>query len=113
MRDVHSGVCGPHMNGKELARKIMRQGYYWLTMEHNCIQFVRSYYECQLHRNISHIPPLMLQTLTSLWPFSTWGIYIIGKIDPPISNGHAFIVVIVDYFSKWVEVESFKKLGAN
>ena len=33
--DVHSGVCGPHMNGKKLARIIMRQGYYWLIKEHD------------------------------------------------------------------------------
>ena len=44
MRDVHIEVCG--MNGKEFIRKIIRQGYYWLTIEHDCIQFVRSCHEC-------------------------------------------------------------------
>ena len=28
MREVHSGVCGPHMGGHMLARKIMRTGYF-------------------------------------------------------------------------------------
>ena len=55
----------------------------------------------------------MLQTLTSLPPFSAWGIDIMGKIAPPASNGHEFIVMAVDYFSKWIEAESFKKLGAK
>ncbi|WJZ83260.1 hypothetical protein VitviT2T_002958 [Vitis vinifera] len=32
MREVHAGVCGPHMGGHMLARKIMRTGYFWLTM---------------------------------------------------------------------------------
>ena len=113
MRDVHSGVCGPHMNGKELARKIMRQGYYQLTMEHNCIQFVRSCHKSQMLKNIYHIPPSMLQTLTSPRPFLVWGIDIMGKIAPLASNGHEFIVMAVDYFSKWVEAQSFKKLGAK
>ena len=36
-----------------------------------------------------------------------------GKIAPPASNRHEFIVVTVDYFSKWVEAEFFKKLGAK
>ena len=36
-----------------------------------------------------------------------------GKIALPASNGHEFIVVAIDYFSKWVKVESFKKLGGN
>ena len=55
----------------------------------------------------------MLKTLTYLWPFLAWGIDIIGKIAPPASKGHEFIVMVVDYFSKWVEAESFKKLRAK
>ena len=33
MNEVHSGVCVPHMNGYVLAKKIIRAGYYWMTME--------------------------------------------------------------------------------
>ena len=33
MREVHVGVCGPHMGGHMLTCKIMRAGYFWLTME--------------------------------------------------------------------------------
>ena len=36
MREVHAGVCGLHMGGHMLARKIMRTGYFWLTMETDC-----------------------------------------------------------------------------
>ena len=36
MREVHVGVCGPHIGGHMLARKIMRMGYFWLTMEIDC-----------------------------------------------------------------------------
>ena len=36
MREVHVGVCGPHMRGHMLACKIMRTGYFWLTMETYC-----------------------------------------------------------------------------
>ena len=31
MEQIHGGECGPHMSGHTLARKIIRQGYYWLT----------------------------------------------------------------------------------
>ena len=41
MREVHAGVCGPYMGGHMLARKIMRTGYFWLTMKTNCCQFVQ------------------------------------------------------------------------
>ena len=36
MRKVHARVCGPHMGEHMLARKIMRIGYFWLTMKADC-----------------------------------------------------------------------------
>ncbi|XP_075101811.1 uncharacterized protein LOC142177239 [Nicotiana tabacum] len=50
MNEVHSGVCGPHMNGYVLAKKILRAGYYWLTMERDCSRFVCKCHQCQIHR---------------------------------------------------------------
>ena len=37
MREVRVGFCGPHINGIILAKKIVRQGYYWMSMEKDCI----------------------------------------------------------------------------
>ena len=31
----------------------------------------------------------------------------IGAIEPKASNGHRFILVAIDYFTKWVEVASY------
>ena len=59
------------------------------------------------------MPPMPLHTMTSPWPFSTWGIDIIGKIHPTASNGHEFILVAIDYFTKWVEVASYKVLNSK
>ncbi|XP_058181232.1 uncharacterized protein LOC131299670 [Rhododendron vialii] len=33
MEEIHEGVCGPHMSSVMLARKILRQGYFWSIME--------------------------------------------------------------------------------
>ncbi|KAH7855721.1 hypothetical protein Vadar_028116 [Vaccinium darrowii] len=77
MEEVHNGVCGPHMNGTILAKKILRQGYYWFTMETECIEY---------------------------------GIDVIGKITPAASNGNKFILVAIDYFTKWVETASYTTL---
>ncbi|RVW63776.1 Transposon Ty3-I Gag-Pol polyprotein [Vitis vinifera] len=51
------GSCGPHMGGHMLARKIMRTGYFWLTMETDCCQFVQRCPECQIHGDLIHVPP--------------------------------------------------------
>ena len=33
---------------------------------------------------------------------------VIGPIEPVTSNGHRFIVVAIDYLTKWVEAASYK-----
>ncbi|KAL6338336.1 hypothetical protein AAG906_018685 [Vitis piasezkii] len=39
-----------------------------------------------------------------------WGIDVIGKILPKSSNGHEFILVAINYFTKWVEAASYARL---
>ena len=77
----------------------IRTGYFWLTMEMDCCQFVQRCLKCQIHGDLIHVPPSELHALTSPWPFSVWGIDIIGKISPKSSNGHEFILVSIDYFT--------------
>ena len=83
-----------------LARKIMRIGYSWLTMETDCCQFVQRCPKCRMHGDLIHVPPFELHALTSPWPFSVWGIDIIRKILPKPSSGHEYILVAIDYFTK-------------
>nr|XP_027071963.1 uncharacterized protein K02A2.6-like [Coffea arabica] len=78
MKEVHSGVCGSHMNGHLLAKKIMRTGYFWLTMEHDCVVFVRKCVKCQLHGDVMHTPPTELHSMTAPWPCSMWGMDVVA-----------------------------------
>ena len=96
-----------------LAHKIMRTGYFWLTMETYCCQFVRRCPECQIHGDFIHVPHSELHALTSPWPFSVWGIDIIGKISSKSSNGHEFILFAINYVTKWVETASYARLTSS
>ena len=100
MEEIHQGICGPHMNERMLAKKILKIGYYWNTMETNCVDFVKSCHDCQTHATLNHVPPSELYSITSPWPFSVWGIDVIGKIAPKASNGHEYNLVAIDYFTK-------------
>jgi hypothetical protein len=42
INEMHAGLMGAHANGLFLAKKIMRAGYYWLTMESDCIKHVQA-----------------------------------------------------------------------
>ncbi|XP_069149310.1 uncharacterized protein [Solanum lycopersicum] len=46
--------------------------------------------------------------MAARWPVVAWGIDVIGPIEPKASNGHRFILVTIDYFTKWVEAITFK-----
>uniref|UniRef100_A0A2N9GM44 Integrase catalytic domain-containing protein n=1 Tax=Fagus sylvatica TaxID=28930 RepID=A0A2N9GM44_FAGSY len=110
IQEMHAGLMGAHANGPFLARKIMRAGYYWLTMERDCIRHVQTCHKCQMYQNSKNAPPQYLHTMASPWPFSAWGMDVIGAITPKASNGHEFILVAIDYFTKWVEACSFKNV---
>uniref|UniRef100_A0A2N9GYX8 RNase H type-1 domain-containing protein n=1 Tax=Fagus sylvatica TaxID=28930 RepID=A0A2N9GYX8_FAGSY len=90
--------------------RFMRAGYYWLTMERDCIRHVQTCHKCQMYQNSKNAPPQYLHTMASPWPFSAWGMDVIGAITPKASNGHEFILVAIDYFTKWVEACSFKNV---
>nr|XP_004250839.1 uncharacterized protein LOC101252049 [Solanum lycopersicum] len=61
---IHAGVCGTHMNWLTSARKILRAGYFWLTMENDCCKFVKTCHKCQVHGDLIRVPPHELNALT-------------------------------------------------
>ncbi|XP_075650008.1 uncharacterized protein LOC142620534 [Castanea sativa] len=65
IKEVHESSYGPHMNAHILLRKIMRQGYYWTTMEVNCVAHVQKCHQCQVHGDLKPMPPMPLHTPTS------------------------------------------------
>ena len=50
-----------------------------------------------------HAPTQELHALATSWPFCQWGLDLVGKINPSSSNGHKFILVAIEYFTKWIE----------
>ncbi|XP_058009606.1 uncharacterized protein LOC131183237 [Hevea brasiliensis] len=60
-----------------------------------------------------NVPLHQLYNLVSPWPFAMWGIDVIGPINPKASNGYRFILVTIDYFTKWVEATSYAHITQN
>ncbi|XP_070058078.1 uncharacterized protein [Nicotiana tomentosiformis] len=87
MNEVHSGVCGTHMSGYVLAKKILRADYYWMTKEKDCFSFARKYHQCQIHSDLIHAPPSELHPMSAPWPFVAWGMNVIMPIDPQLQMG--------------------------
>ena len=104
LREVHEGICGNHIGAQILAGKVLRQGYYWPTMLKDATDLVKKCKICQEHAKISRLPSEPLTSITSPLPFQQWGLDILGPL--PIGKGQCkFIIVAVDYFTKWVKAE--------
>jgi len=67
---IHEGSFGTHANGHAMARKILRAGYYWMTMEADCCKHAKKCHKCQIYADKIHVPPNTLNVLSSPWPFS-------------------------------------------
>ncbi|XP_015944154.1 uncharacterized protein LOC107469288 [Arachis duranensis] len=112
MDEVHQGVCGNHIGGQALAAKIVRTGYYWSTMKRDCITIVKTCDKCQKHAAISTKPAEVLHSMEVSWPFHRWGLDILGPF--PIAPGQVkFLLVSIDYFSKWIEAQPLARITAE
>ena len=105
LREVHEGICGSHIGARALAGKVLRQGYYWPIILRDTTDLVRRCKICQEHAKVSRLPSEPLKSIISPWPFQQWGLDILGPLS--IGKGQCkFIIVAVDYFTKWVEAET-------
>uniref|UniRef100_A0A2N9GI29 Uncharacterized protein n=1 Tax=Fagus sylvatica TaxID=28930 RepID=A0A2N9GI29_FAGSY len=75
--EIHEGVCGGHTGGRSLAHRAIGQGYWW---------------------------PYMQKDAAHPWPFSQWGLDIVGPL-PRAPGNRQWLIVATDYFTKWVEAE--------
>ncbi|XP_074351517.1 uncharacterized protein LOC141690633 [Apium graveolens] len=112
LREVHEGIYGNHSGGGSLALKVLRQGYYWPTMREDAFNFVQACDRCQRFANYSNTPTSTITSLTSPWPFTMWGIDLIGEL-PKAKGGVKYAVVDVDYFTKWAEAMPLATITAK
>ncbi|GJX17849.1 reverse transcriptase domain-containing protein [Tanacetum coccineum] len=68
--------------------------------------------DCQVHRPIPRQPQQELAPITSPWPFHKWGIDIAGPF-PAAAGGLKFLIVAIDYFTKWIEAKAVATITGN
>ncbi|KAK2999343.1 hypothetical protein RJ639_022750 [Escallonia herrerae] len=73
LREVHEGICGQHLGARALAHKVLRQGYYWPTMQHDALEYTKKCDACQRFASIPKQAPNPLTMMKSPIPFAMWG----------------------------------------
>ena len=104
LQEIHKGVCGNHSRPRSLVGKTIRVGYFWPPMQKDAAELVKKFDKCQWFGNVQHIPGELLMSISLPWPFFTWRIDIIGPL--PLGKRQVkFLLIAIDYFTKWVEAE--------
>ena len=98
----HSSPVGGHQSGVRSAHKILQCGYYWPTLHQDAHEFSKACDRCQRDGGISRKKELPLNPILVIELFDVWGIDFMGPFVS--SHGMKYILVAVDYVSKWVEV---------
>ena len=109
---IHEGECGSHMASRTLVGKAFRQGYYWPSALEDAVKLVQHCKSCQFHAKQSHLPAQALHTIPLSWPFSVWGLDIVGPF-PRASGGQRWLYVAIDKFTKWTEAEAVSQIDKH
>ncbi|XP_059649934.1 uncharacterized protein LOC132295647 [Cornus florida] len=110
MAKSHGGTCGAHQAGIKMRWLLRRYGYHWLGMLRDCMDYAKGCIACQKHGPIQWVPAKEMQFFVKPWPFRGWAMDLIGMINPPSFEGHHWIIVATDYFTKWVELVAYKSV---
>ena len=101
LKHCHSLTCGGHFNGQRTTTKLLQSGFYWPSLFKDAYSFTKSCDRCQRTYNIEKRNKMPLNTILDVELFDIWGIYFMGPF--PYSYGYKYILLAVDYVSKWVD----------
>ncbi|XP_022003015.1 uncharacterized protein LOC110900433 [Helianthus annuus] len=112
-RKIQNKALHYEMNGgpRMVVAKIMNAGYYWPEMHVDALRELRKCDSCQRHSPKTLRPKNDLIPVSTAWPFQQWGIDMVGPF-PDAPGVVKFIIVVVDYFTKWVEAKALASTTA-
>ena len=101
MKHCHSLEVGGHFGSSKTASKVLKSGFWWTNLFKDAREFVLRCDRCQRMGNISKKHEMPLKGILEVEIFDVWGIDFMGPF--PSSLRYKYILVMVDYVSKWVE----------
>ncbi|GJR81962.1 reverse transcriptase domain-containing protein [Tanacetum coccineum] len=100
----HNGPTGGHHGANYTAKKIFDAGFFWPTIYRDAHDLVTRCEACQRQGKISQKDEMPQNAIQVCEIFDVWGIDFMGPF--PSSQGNKYILVAIDYLSKWVEAKA-------
>ncbi|KAJ9546801.1 hypothetical protein OSB04_019344 [Centaurea solstitialis] len=104
LTNCHKGPTGGHFGANLTTRKVLESGFYWPTIFKDAHTLIKSCDACQRAGNITKKDEMPQQSISVSEVFDVWGIDFMGPF--PDSRGNKYILVVVDYVSKWSEAKA-------
>ncbi|KAL4291233.1 hypothetical protein GQ457_14G014700 [Hibiscus cannabinus] len=101
LEQCHSAPYGGHFGRNRTVAKVLQSGLYWPTLHRDAQLFCQQCDRCQRTGNISRRNEMPLQNILEVKLFDVCGIDFMRPF--PSSFGNLYILLAVDYVSKWVE----------
>ncbi|GJR31397.1 reverse transcriptase domain-containing protein [Tanacetum coccineum] len=100
----HDGPTGGRHGANYTARKVFDSGFFWPTIYKDAHELVKNCNSCQHQGKISQRDEMLQNSIQVCEIFDVWGIDFMGPF--PLSKGNKYILVAVDYLSKWVKAKA-------
>nr|GEU51737.1 reverse transcriptase domain-containing protein [Tanacetum cinerariifolium] len=104
LKASHEGPTGGYHGANLTAKKVFDAGFFWPTIYRYAHAMIKSCDTCQRQGKISQKDEMPQNAIQVCEIFNVWGIDFMGPF--PSSRANKYILVAVDYFSKWVEAKA-------
>ncbi|GJR68734.1 reverse transcriptase domain-containing protein [Tanacetum coccineum] len=104
LKACHEGPNGGHHGANLTAKNVFDTGFFWPTIYQDAHTMIKSCDTCQRQGKISQRNEMPQNAIQVCEIFDVWGIDFMGPF--PSSRGNKYILIAVDYLSKWVEAKA-------